>query len=141
MKYLILSTFIYLVGCSPSVKPIAYGEDMCAYCKMVIVDDQHAAIAVTDKGKVFKFDAIECLIPYLQTQPETSFKLLEVNDYEMAGSMIPAETSFYLITRSIPSPMGAFLSAFATKDKAIAAQTTHGGELFDWNQVQERLKN
>ena len=34
---------------------------------MTIVDRQHAAEAVTSKGKVFKFDAIECMVCLLYT--------------------------------------------------------------------------
>ena len=56
-----------LSACTPAPKPIEYGSDMCHYCKMTIMDKQHAAELVTDKGKVFPFDAIECMIHYLGT--------------------------------------------------------------------------
>lgn len=113
---------------------------MCTYCKMAIVDKQHAAMAVTDKGKAYKFDAIECLIPFLQTMPDTKFQLIEVNDYDSPGTMIPATGSSYVITKSIPSPMGAFLSAFSTKEKAMQIQQSKGGVLYNWNQLNDHLR-
>ncbi|MCC6725443.1 MAG: hypothetical protein IT258_13125, partial [Saprospiraceae bacterium] len=46
-----------LTACTPTAEPISFGEDMCAHCKMTIVDEQFAAEAVSQKGKVYKFDA------------------------------------------------------------------------------------
>jgi copper chaperone NosL len=102
---------------------------------MAIVDNQHAALAMTGKGKTFKFDAIECLIPFLETQPETEFKVITVNDYLSPGDMIPAEESTFLISQSIPSPMGAFLSAFPARDQALTAQRTGGGKIYTWDEL------
>lgn len=135
MKNLLLLTLLFAMGCSTSPRPISYGEDMCTYCKMAIVDNQHAALAMTGKGKTLKFDAIECLIPFLETQPETEFKVITVNDYLSPGDMIPAEESTFLISQSIPSPMGAFLSAFPARDQALTAQRTGGGEIYTWDEL------
>ena len=127
-------------GCAPTPKPIEYGSDMCHYCKMSIVDQQHAAEAVTSKSKVFKFDAVECLINYLSQQPgQEEYAFLLVNDYEHPGAMIPAESSAYLISPAIPSPMGAFLSAFSSSERAQAFQAEKGGEVFDWPGIQKHL--
>jgi copper chaperone NosL len=130
---------LWLVSCGSEPRPIEYGSDMCVYCKMTIVDKQHAAMAVTDKGKVYTFDAIECLVPFLQSQDDLTFRQLSVNDYQTPGALLDAETSTYLISREIPSPMGAFLSAFASREKAEAVQASSGGELFDWEALNIRL--
>lgn len=128
-------------GCAPRPKPIEYGSDMCHYCKMSIVDQQHAAEAVTSKGKVFKFDAVECLLNYLSQKPgQEKYAFLLVNDYEQPGVLIPAEESAYLISPAIPSPMGAFLSAFSNPERAQAFQAEKGGEVFDWPALQQRLE-
>lgn len=108
---------------------------------MTIVDKQHAAEAVTQKGKVFKFDAIECLVNYLGEQEGQEYAFLLANDYEKPGELIPAETSYYLISPNIPSPMGAFLSAFETQERARAVQSEKGGDVFDWNGLIGHLNN
>ena len=51
-----LLTFITLSSCNIQPQPINYGEDACHFCKMNIIDKQHAAQIVTSKGKAFKFD-------------------------------------------------------------------------------------
>lgn len=138
MSLLFLSLLI-LAACGGEPRPIEYGSDMCVFCKMTIVDKQHAAMAVTDKGKVYKFDAIECLVPFLHSQENKAFRQLSVNDYETPGAMMDAEASTYLISREIPSPMGAYLSAFSSREKAMQMQTAKGGELFDWEALLLKL--
>lgn len=126
-------------SCAPKPKPIEYGMDMCHYCKMSIVDRQHAAEAVTAKGKVFKFDAIECLVHYMAEQPGQEYAHLLANDYEQPGALIPAESSAFLISPEIPSPMGAFLSAFSDMERAQAYQAEKGGEVFGWEALRQHM--
>ena len=103
------------------------------------MDKQHGAEAVNSKGKVFMFDAIECLINYLGEQKGTEFAYLLVNDFEKPGELIDAQSSHFLISKNIPSPMGAYLSAFSTSDNANKMQQQKGGELFDWKGVQQKI--
>jgi copper chaperone NosL len=127
------------LSCAPQPQPIEYGSDMCYFCKMSIVDNQHAAMAVTSKGKNYKFDAIECLLPFLQAEQGVEYAYLLVNDYEAPGAVLPAGESYYLISQGIPSPMGAFLSAFSSQERAEATQAEHGGTVYDWAGIQHRL--
>ena len=48
----------------PKQEEINYGVDACAYCKMNIVDPKFGAELITKKGRVYKFDAIECMVNY-----------------------------------------------------------------------------
>ena len=125
-----------LLSCSPSAKPINYGSDMCHYCKMTIVDAQHAAQLVTAKGKVTNFDAIECMLNHLGSQEDINLAFKLVNDFSKPKTLIDAETSYYLISKAIPSPMGAYLSAFATYEEAHRVQKQKGGEVYSWHDIQ-----
>ena len=90
---------------------------------MTVVDNQHAAQAVTDKGKVFVFDAIECMVNYLQnTGTDAGFAHLVVCDYENPGVWVQADAATFLISESLPSPMGANLSAFAKESHCTRLQ-------------------
>ncbi len=140
MLPLILLATVMLVACQPSPKPIEYGSDMCDFCKMTIVDHQHAAEAVTAKGKVFKFDAIECLSNFMEQESKTEYSFLLVNDYHAPKELIDAKTSFYLISKNLPSPMGAFLTAFNSKAAAMEIQKAKEGEVFEWENLQVYLK-
>jgi copper chaperone NosL len=143
MKHLfVISTVIFCttIACKPSPKAIHFGEDACHFCLMTIVDERHAAELVTSKGKVFKFDAIECMVRHLQNNGQTEFAYSLVCDYDNPGSLIDAEKATYLISPGIPSPMGAFLSAFASHARAMTMQTEKDGRVYDWNGLQQTLK-
>tara|TARA_R110000765_G_scaffold182537_2_gene288493 strand:+ start:1323 stop:1721 length:399 start_codon:yes stop_codon:yes gene_type:complete len=127
-------------SCSISPKPIVYGSDGCHFCSMTIVDKQHAAEFVTKKGKSYKFDASECMLNSLKEMDKSSVALFLVNDYDAPGDLIDAAKATYLISTNIPSPMGAYLSAFETMEAAEKAKAIHKGELFTWEQIQQRIK-
>ena len=134
--WLPIGWLLLLAACMPSAQPIEYGADKCDFCRMTIVDPQHAAEAVTTKGKVYKFDAIECMVQYRQREERTEFALLLVNDYLDSGVLLNARACTYLISPNIPSPMGANLSAFADEARAGELRSEKGGELYTWESLQ-----
>ena len=138
-KQVLLSLFILLLAaCSPSPQSIEFGSDLCAHCQMTIVDKPFAAELVTKKGKVFKFDAVECMVNYLKEKDEADFALLLVQDYENPGDWQDAAQSFYLISEALPSPMGGNLSAYKHAEGAKKMQAEKGGEVLIWQNVKEK---
>ncbi len=135
MRKLILLSILLISACSAGPQPIQYGEEACNYCKMTIVDQQHSAEAVTRKGKVYKFDAIECLVHYVAPLDESSFSHLLVANYDKPGTLIDAHSSSYLISPNLPSPMGAFLNAFDDANRSAAVQRQMSGELHTWQSL------
>lgn len=138
----LLSGLVFLVfwSCSPQPKAIHYGQDVCHFCKMTIVDKQHGAELVTTKGKVYQFDAIECMVQFIQVQPELTFAFELVNDYEKPGDLIDASKSTFLICQDIPSPMGAYLSAFSDKLPAEKIASEKGGMVYTYEALKSHLK-
>ncbi len=55
---------LLISSCGSKPEPINYGHDECEFCRMQISDNRYGAELVTDKGKVYKFDSIECLIEF-----------------------------------------------------------------------------
>lgn len=136
---LILLISLIALSCSPGPKPIEYGTDECHFCRMTIVDPQHGAEVVTQKGKVYKFDAIECMVHYVQKNDATQIGSFWVNDYtQTTGELVDATACTYLISPNIPSPMGAFLSAFKDEAKAKEFQQEKTGEVYG---LEELLKS
>ncbi len=143
MKHLLLSLSLpfVLLACTPEPQPIAYGTDKCEFCRMTIVDMQHAAEVVTAKGRAYKFDAIECQINYLRENQATEFAFMLVNDYsKTTGELAPAAACTFLISPNISSPMGANLSAFTDPATAQKFQQTKDGQLYTWEEVQDQIK-
>lgn len=129
---------IVLQSCTPTAKPIEYGSDMCAFCKMTIVDQKYAAEIVTDKGRAYMFDAIECMVDYRRKNQDQTAAMYLVNTYTEPGVLKNAEESHYLISQQLPSPMGAYLTAFADKSALEEVRAEKGGEIYDWKALNER---
>ncbi|NBC57094.1 MAG: copper-binding protein, partial [Bacteroidetes bacterium] len=85
-------------------------------------------------------DAIECLVNFIKESPEKfeNANLLVAN-YNQPGEMISAEKATYLISKNLPSPMGAYLSAFETKDEAKATQNQLDGKLYQWHELKNTI--
>jgi len=137
---LLLAVFGFITGCTVSPKPIDYGHVGCHYCSMTIVDKQHAAQLVTKKGKVFNFDAVECMMNQLKEEDESAMALFLVNDFGQPGTLVDATAATYLISENIPSPMGEYLSAFKNEEAAKETMANQGGELFTWVEIKNRFK-
>ncbi|MBK7338317.1 MAG: nitrous oxide reductase accessory protein NosL [Saprospirales bacterium] len=142
MKLLFLwaMSSLLLAACTPKPEPLHYGTDECDYCRMTIVDPQHGAEVITQKGKIFKFDAIECMVHHVQKTGPDQFGSFWVNDYTATtGALVDATTCTFLISKNIPSPMGAYLSGFEEKTAAEKFFQEKGGEVFDWSEILKKL--
>jgi len=138
MNKIVISILVTVVvsffsSCSIEPSPINYGMDACHFCKMNIVDKQHGAELVTEKGKVFKYDAVECLLRDLNKQKTA--ELLLVNTYNTPIELNDANLCTYLISENLPSPMGGNLTAFLTKEAANKTLKERGGDLFSWEEL------
>ncbi len=138
--FLMVLLFV-LLGCTNTPKPITYGSDGCHFCSMTIVDKQHAAQFITKKGRTYSFDASECMLNHLKEIDQSTVAQFLVNDYNTPGETVDATKATYLISENIPSPMGEFLTAFATREEAEYAQKGNQGELYTWNQILKRFKD
>jgi copper chaperone NosL len=137
--FLLLTVPLALTSCNIGPEPIHYGSDACHSCSMTIVDQRHAAQYVTKKGKAFKFDSIECMMNGLEESDQADIAMYVVDDFSNPGKLIDATRATYLISKNIPSPMGANLSAFENGEAAGAVQSQQNGELFTWQQVRGRF--
>jgi len=127
-------------NCSTGPQAIDYGNDGCHFCKMTIVDKIHASQLITDKGKVFKFDATECMLDYLEDNKELATRSCLTNYYDAPTEFMSTKEATFLISKNLPSPMGANLTAFKTKKSAEKIQSEKGGKLYNWEQLKVHLK-
>ena len=110
---------------------------------MMIMDQRYGSELVTEKGKVYTFDAAECLIEYLHYNEEMAdaAKFLLVTPYTDPNHLIDARTATYLVSQQMPSPMGAYLTAFTDREEAAAFQSTKGGVLYTWDEIYKDFKS
>lgn len=123
-----------LAACKPEPEPINYGQDGCSYCKMTIVDPRYGSELVTDKGKVYKFDAVECLINYMNENAGTSFAHVLVSTFD-EKTLKEAAGCYYLRSGSLPSPMGMYITGISDKQVAEKFDNEYGGQLYSWDEL------
>ncbi|HNP19795.1 MAG TPA: nitrous oxide reductase accessory protein NosL [Fulvivirga sp.] len=139
-KYLFFfSTILFFSTCKPEMKPINYGQDGCAFCQMTIVDSRYAGELVTDKGKVYKFDAIECMINYKHEHATTDYALTLVSTID-EKKLKPAADCTYLRSGQLPSPMGMYITGVSSLEMGKKYQHGFGGTLYTWSELNEKFK-
>jgi copper chaperone NosL len=109
---------------------------------MTIVDNKFGAELITDKGKIFKFDALECMLNYIkekQLNKDNISNTLAVNT-SATVNLIETEHAIFLQSFAFPSPMGEYLSAYDTRKTAEEYQKKYPGELFSWTELLERFQ-
>lgn len=139
---LLLVSMLFVIGCKPEPQPIDFNNEPCGHCRMTIADKRYGAEIVTKKGRVFKYDAVECMVNSLykdKTVNEDEVFSLWVIDFSMPGNLINAEQSSYLISNDLPSPMGMFITAIANKQEADEISKLHQGEVLNWEQVKTKV--
>ena len=141
MKKIIIYIISYLVFISCKIEPkeIDFGLDACHFCKMTIVDKPFASEIVSTKGKIYKYDAIECMIKNQELE-NLNAALFLVYDIEKTTDFIDAEKSYYVVSEQINSPMGENLGAFQTKTAAQKFVKNNSGKLFNWTQIKHYFK-
>ncbi len=92
--------FFGFVSCSTEPEPLAYGTDICHFCKMTLMDNKFGAELVTQNGKIYKFDDMNCFLNFYNSgyEPIEDFKHKLVVDYSNPGKLIDATTGFYQVS-------------------------------------------
>lgn len=138
---LIIGLFLFN-SCNRGPQPIQYGNDNCRFCKMTITDKRYGTEYVTQKGKVFKFDSIECLAKYLEEKSinKEDISAMVVTDFSNPGTLIHVNESYFLQSKKLPSPMGMYLTAFGDKVAMEKVMKQKGGKILTWKEVKEFVK-
>jgi copper chaperone NosL len=138
----VLLTMLTLASCGSEPEPINYGHDECEFCRMQITDNKYGAELVTEKGKIYKFDSIECMIEFSlvkNTLGDTNNKLL-ITDFNNPGNLVDARNSFYVKNDKYRSPMGLNVTAFNGEEQVQKFISENGGEKLSWVEVIELVK-
>jgi copper chaperone NosL len=106
-----------VVGCGkPDIsRPphLSFGQEACAFCRMIISDERFAAATVNGAGETLKFDDVGCLIEHDAGLgiPERD-TICWVRSFDGQGWLNAREATFVRSTR-IVSPMNHGLAAFS----------------------------
>ena len=134
-----MSTILCISCTSYGPAEIHYGQDPCDYCKMTIADKSFGSELVTSKGKVFKFDSIECLAAYDQVKSDEKASLTSmwVTDFNHPGQFVRVDSATIILSEQQNSPMGVGLVAFSSNSQANSFVHEKGGRIVNWPETCE----
>lgn len=134
-----LALVLALSSCDVGPKPIRYGRDECAECKMTLVDRHYGAELITARGKVHKFDDLNCLLTFQRRDSgrASTTPQLVVIEFDRPDTFLPVEQALFLRHDRLNSPMGSGLAAFSTAAglEATRGQLGGGGRVLRWGDV------
>ncbi|SDZ28664.1 MULTISPECIES: nitrous oxide reductase accessory protein NosL [Rhodonellum] len=133
---------MFLASCNVEPRAIRYGEEICHHCKMKLMDPHFGAEVLTEKGKIFIFDDVNCLMTFLESNkiPAENIKKILVADYHSPESLIDASNSFYLKSEQFKTPMASSIAAFGDYETLKEYKTKHGGIYLAWGELMTQFK-
>jgi copper chaperone NosL len=141
MKFLqygiLLVALFWLTGCGQTIDTtqppaIAYGEDVCENCSMIISDERFAAAYWTADGVARRFDDIGGMVEYHQKHGE-DVATFWVHDYP-TGEWVRAESATFVMNKGLQTPMGFGIAACADEEQAKAlAYGEAGAMVLSWS--------
>ncbi len=127
------SLFVLLSCQSVNPEPFKLNKDACDYCGMTISDLKFGAELITEKGRIYKFDDISCMINYHKENKEklANTKFF-ISNYLNEKQIIPAESASFVQHEEFNSPMGGNIAAFNNKDSAKTFASKYKVEVKSW---------
>ena len=131
-----------MYSCSVEPEPIRYGTDGCHECKMTLMDKKFGAELVTRKGRVYKFDDVNCMINFFNSIENSTeeFRYKLVVDFTQPGKLVEASNAFYLKSTEIKSPMSSQVAAFEKQESMEALKQKWGGIYLVWGELVTQFK-
>ncbi len=132
-----LFSSILLFSCNPGPEPIKPGIDNCAFCKMTISDAKFASEFITQKGRVYKFDDLNCLLQSARSPEmnEIGIRAYYVADFNDPAVLLQTDHALFLQSEQLNGPMGGNIAAFADEQGLRAAEELFPGKPLFWNDI------
>jgi copper chaperone NosL len=140
LKILLISMLVW--SCNAEPRAISYGQDNCHHCKMKLMDPVYGAEVVTQKGKIFIFDDVNCLMSFLESDEvsQEDIKHILVADYKNPESLTDATVAFYLKSDKFQTPMASNVIAFSDYKSLQSHKSIHGGVYLAWGELLTQFK-
>lgn len=142
-KLILFLVIIGLSACSVQPEPLRFGEDGCHACKMKLMDNKFGAELVTKKGKVYKFDDINCMLNFYNygSESKDNIALTLIIDFSQPEMLIDASKAFFIHSENIKSPMASNIAAFENKADAEKMNNEWNGKILRWEEVEKSIVN
>jgi len=141
-RYLSILLLLGLLACQADPRPIELGKDACHHCKMTLMDPKFGAELVTEKGKIFIFDDVNCMLQYMDSEEgkEQVYKHVLVLDYLNPGVLLDVNYAHFLKSDEIQTPMASNVVAFPDYDLLKDYKAKSGGVYLAWGELTTQYK-
>lgn len=133
---------IVISACSVKPEPLVMGKDACHSCKMTLVDNKFGAEIVTKKGKIYKFDDLNCMVKFYNAghEPKDNISSCIVAAYTDPTKLLDATKAIYVESEMVKSPMAANIAAFSSKQEMEKFNLEWKGKTLTWNELSGQFK-
>lgn len=130
------------VSCKVEPEPLQFGKDGCYSCKMKLMDNKFGAEIVTVKGKIYKFDDVNCMLNFFNggEVSQEDMKDILVVDFAEPEKLIDARNAFYIKSTEIKSPMASNVAAFGSNESLKAMNKEWKGIILSWGELVTQFK-
>ena len=106
------------------------------------MDPKFGAELVTEKGKIFIFDDVNCMLGYMDSEEGKGqvFKHILVMDYLNPGTLLDANFAHYLKSPEFKTPMASEVVAFPDYQLLKEYKVKNGGVCLAWGELTTQFK-
>lgn len=106
------------------------------------MDPKYGAELVTDKGKIYIFDDLNCMMHYLESEEgeKQTYKHVLVTDYLNPGTLLDANYAFFLKSDHFKTPMASQVVAFPDYEQLKKYKFKKGGIYLAWGELVTQFK-
>jgi copper chaperone NosL len=131
-----------LIACKVKPEPLQFGKDGCYDCKMTLMDNKFGAEIVTTKGKIYKFDDVNCMLNFYNSGKVSTDEMKDVLivDFSKPEKLIDARNALYVKSDFIKSPMASNIAAFESHEDLKQLNKDWKGIILSWGELQTEFK-
>jgi copper chaperone NosL len=106
------------------------------------MDRRYGGELVTRKGKVYKFDDVNCMLYFFNSEEvkHSDFAHKLVVDFSRPATLVQAADAFYLKSPGIKSPMASGIAAFQKRESMQNTKKELKGIYLVWGEVVTQFK-
>lgn len=140
--FFMLFTTVIVISCKVEPRSINFGHDDCEFCKMKLMDERFGAQLVTDKGRIYMFDDVNCMVEFMDSDEGKrhlyAYELIV--DYSNPGELLDVHYTFFLKTDEIRTPMNSKIIALPNRETQEEFKADIGGILLGWGEIRANFK-
>ncbi len=142
-RWLGLLLALLLAACAPKTEgpqppALAYGQDLCEACGMLIDQPQLAAATLDTHGQTHKFDEVGDMVQFHAEHPTLQVQAWFVHDYD-SEVWIRGETAYFVYRPEAHTPMGHGLVAFETEASALTFAQQWDSEVLSFDEARAAM--